>query len=329
MARILTITMNPAIDVSTSVARVTPIQKLRCTVARRDPGGGGINIARVASRLGADVAALYPIGGSVGQLLQRLVEGEKVRSIPIPVQEETREDITVLETLTRDQFRFVLAGPQLSPTEWRACLEAFRSYRPRPGFVAASGSLPPGVPEDFYARIAEIARGWMVPFALDSSGAPLKAAMEHGVDLAKPNLRELRELTGKPLVDELAWLEACDSLVASGKARTVALTLGHRGALLVARDRAWRARALPIKPVSTVGAGDGFLGAMIWALAAGQDLEEAFRYGIAGGSATLLASGTELCHAQQVHDLLERVVIEPVDSAALEEARGRRREPIA
>lgn len=317
MAHILTITMNPAIDVSTSVDRVTPTQKLRCTAARRDPGGGGINVARVAARLGAEVTALYPVGGSVGQLLRRLVDTGNIQSVPIPVGEETREDFTALETATGNQFRFVLSGPQLSEREWRSCLEAFASFEPRPDFVAASGSLPPGVPEDFYARIAEIARSWAVPLALDTSGLPLKAAVEHGVDLLKPNLRELRQLTNEALLGEASWLKACESLIATRKAQAVALTLGHRGALLVTRDGTWRAEPLAIKPASTVGAGDSFLGAMLWALASKQPIEDAFRYGVAGGSAALLAPGTELCRAADVHHLHHQVVIEPVSSTAL------------
>lgn len=312
MARILTITMNPAIDVSTSIDRVAPTRKLRCITARRDPGGGGINVGRVASRLGAEATALYPKGGSVGQLLQRLVEEENISSVPIAIREETREDFTALETTTGDQFRFVLSGPRLSETEWRSCLEAVASFPQRPDFIAASGSLPPDVPEDFYAQIAAIARRWAVPLALDTSGTPLKAAVDHGVDLLKPNLRELRELTGEPLADQASWIEACRCLVTAGKARIVALTLGHRGALLVTPDGTWRAEPLPIKPASTVGAGDSFLGAMVWALACSRPVEDAFRYGVAGGSAALLAPGTELCHVAEVRRLLDQVVIEPV-----------------
>lgn len=317
MAHILTITMNPAIDVSTSVDRVTPTQKLRCTTARRDPGGGGINVARVACRLGAEATALYPVGGSVGQLLRRLVDEENVRSVSIPVREETREDFTALETATGDQFRFVLSGPRLTDAEWLSCIEAIASFEPRPDFIVVSGSLPPGVPEDFYARIAEIARRWAVPVALDTSGPPLKAAVDHDVDLLKPNLRELRELTGEPLIDEASWIATCTRLVTTRKAQAVALTLGHRGALLVTRDGAWRAEPLPVDPVSTVGAGDSFLGAMVWALASGRTVEEALRYGVAGGSAALLAPGTELCQASDVRHLLDRVVVEPVGPAAL------------
>lgn len=309
--------MNPAIDVSTSVDRVLPTRKLRCTAARRGPGGGGINVARVVCRLGAEATALYPIGGSVGQLLRRLVDAENVWSVAIPVREETREDFTAFETATGDQFRFVLSGPRLSDTEWLNCLEAVASFEQRPDFIVVSGSLPPGVPEDFYARIAEIARRRAVPLALDSSGPPLKGGVDRGIDLLKPNLRELRELTGEPLIDEASWIAACARLVTTGKAHAVALTLGHRGTLLVTQEGAWRAGPLPIKPVSTVGAGDSFLGAMVWALASGRPVDEAFRYGVAGGSAALLAPGTELCRASDVRPLLDRVVVEPLGPTVL------------
>ena len=118
---IVTVTPNPAIDIATSVPMVTPLQKLRCTAARRDPGGGGINVARVVQRLGGDVIAIYPVGGSTGQLLRRLVDRENIRSIVIEVSEETREDFTVTEERSGQQYRFVLPGAPLSKSEWNAC----------------------------------------------------------------------------------------------------------------------------------------------------------------------------------------------------------------
>ncbi len=310
MAHVLTITMNPAIDVSTSVERIQPTRKLRCAPARRDPGGGGINVARVANRLGSDATALYPAGGSCGQTLRKLIEQESIRSIAIPIAEETREDFTVVETSTGLEYRFVSNGPQLGETEWRNCLAAAAAFRDPVDFVVASGSLPLGVPDDFYAWIAKIARGWSAPFALDTSGASLRAALDHGVDLLKPSLGELRELTGQPLADPTSCLAACESLVAAGKCGTVALTLGSQGALLVTSAGAWRAWPLPINAVSTVGAGDSFLAAMVCALASGRPPQEAFRHGVAAGSAALLSPGTQLCRATDVRELLEHVVVD-------------------
>src|SRR5271165_4184336 len=118
MADIVTLTINPSIDLSVSVERVEPFHKLRCADGRRDPGGGGINAARVMKRLGADVTALYPIGGMLGQLLRRLLDQEGVPGLTIPVAEETREDLTVIEHATGFQYRFVLPGPHLTEKEW-------------------------------------------------------------------------------------------------------------------------------------------------------------------------------------------------------------------
>jgi 6-phosphofructokinase 2 len=314
MPGIVTLTMNPAIDVSTTVEQMEPIRKLRCGPARRDPGGGGVNVARVARRLGADVTAVYPAAGLVGQLLKRLVDEEGVNSVAVPILGETREDFTVLDEASGQQYRFVLPGPQLQAVEWMECLKVFTTLGAGSDFVCASGSLPQGVPDDFYAQIAEIVAGWGVKLALDTSGAALTAALEGRVFLVKPNLRELRELVGVALDDQTAMIKACRSLTERGRAEVVALTLGAEGALLVTGARAWRALALPIQPVSTVGAGDSFLGAMVWALASKMSLEEAFRYAVAAGSAALLASGTELCRPQDVRRLLSQVAIEDLSN---------------
>ena len=322
MAGVVALSINPAIDVSTSVDQVMPIRKLRCTAARRDPGGGGINVARVVRRLGGNATAVYPAGGATGQLLRRLVDQEGIPSLMVQAAEETREDFTVLEEVTGNQFRFVLPGPQLAEREWRDCLEAIASFKGRTEYVVASGSLPPGVPEDFYGALARAAKDMNAKVVLDTSGPPLEAALKEGVYLVKPNLQELAQLIHAPLDDQDAWIEACRSLVRAGRAEIVALTLGDKGALLVTHDQAWRAQGLPIKPVSAVGAGDSFLGAMVWSLASGHDLGRAFRYGNAAGSAAVLAPGTELCRPNVVERIYDQVVIHAVGAGGPQARRG-------
>lgn len=313
MALILTLTPNPAIDISTSVGRVEPVRKLRCHAGGRDPGGGGINVARVAGRLGAEAVAIYPSGGFSGRQLEELVAREGVESVVVPVRGETREDFTVLDETTREEYRFVLPGPQLDDAEWMACLKALSAFERKPAFLCASGSLPPGAPADFYARVAQIAEMHGVKFALDTSGAALKAALGERLHLIKPNLAELRDLTGAPLEDEAARIAACRALISRHRIEAVALTLSAEGALLVTAGQAWRARPLPIRPVSTVGAGDSFLGALVWALADGLAPEIAFRHGAAAGAAALLAHGTELCRPADVRRLLAEVTVEAAD----------------
>jgi 6-phosphofructokinase 2 len=312
---IVTLTINPAIDIFVNVGRVESTRKLRCSAPKRDPGGGGINVARVAHRLGGEVAAIYPIGGQIGKLLQRLVEREDIASLVTPSHVETRENFTAYEESTGEQYRFVLPGSPLHRAEWEACLDKLAILSSKPKFVVASGSLPPGVPNDFYAHAIRHAKALGAKTVIDSSGSALKAALAEGVTLMKPNLVELGDLVGANLDSNAEQMEACRKLVKDKRAEMVALTLGEDGALLVTATQAWRALPMQIEAVSAVGAGDSFLGGMVAALDAGKPLEEAFRMAMAAASAAVLTPGTGLCQPQDVQELLPKVEIREITPA--------------
>ncbi len=312
MTEIVTLTINPALDVSTSVKKMMPFTKMRCAPAHRDPGGGGINVARVLRRLGIDATAIYPAGGATGQLLADLLEREGVRSIVIPASNDTREDLTIFDETTREQFRLVFPGAALSEGEWQACLESLAGITPAPAFVIASGSLPAGVPHDFFGRVvrASKARSKVI---VDTSGPFLKPALEAGVYLIKPNLGEFQELAGVASADDAALIEAGRRLFDRYRIEIIALSMGPAGALLITRDTVLRANGFPIEPISVSGAGDSFLGAMVWSLANDGSLEIALRYGVAGGSAALLNPGTELCRAEDVRRLASEVIVTSIE----------------
>ncbi len=311
LPQIVTLTINPAVDVSTSVKKMVPFTKMRCAQAHRDPGGGGINVARVLKRLGIEATAIYPAGGATGQLLATLVEREGVRSIVIPTLNDTREDITVFDETTREQFRLVFPGAPLSDSEWQECLRSVARITPRPAFIIASGSVPAGVPHDFFGRLAQDSKADS-KIIVDTSGPFLKAALETGVYLIKPNLREFQELAGITSTDEATLVEAGRRLFDRYRIEVIALSMGSDGALLLTRDMALHANGLPIDLISVSGAGDSFLGAMVWSLVNGSSLEIALRYGVAGGSAALLNPGTELCRPEDVHRLASRVTVTPI-----------------
>jgi len=205
------------------------------------------------------------------------------------------------------QYRFVLPGPALGEREWRACLERIEALPAPPAFLVASGSLPPGVPDDFLARLARCARKLGARFVVDTSGPALEAALAEGVYLVKPNLRELGLAAGRPLTDAARWEDAAIDLVRAGKAELVALTLGEMGAFLAGRNLRLRAPAVPVKAASAVGAGDSFLAAMVWRLAAGGPVDDAFRYAVAAGAAALLTPGTELARKDDIARLYAEV----------------------
>ena len=307
MPDFLTITPNPALDLATTTARVEPTHKLRCGSLQRYPGGGGINVARVLHRLGHAVQAWHLSGGLAGAQLTERLAAEGVPERCLPIAGETRENLSVVEQGTGQEYRFVMPGPHLATAEWQACLDTVAQQATPARWIVASGSLPPGVPDDFYARLARIARLQGSRMVLDSSGPALAAALEEGVYLVKPSLREMRELTGLPLSDAPQWQAAVQNLVHQHKAQVVALSVGAQGAVLATSGGVWQAPALPVQATTgTTGAGDCFLAVLLSALERGESAPTALRWGLAGGAAALLAPGTSLASALDVRRLLER-----------------------
>jgi len=308
MPALITLTLNPALDLATTTDHVAPTHKLRCGPVQRFAGGGGINVARVLHRLGADVCAWALAGGAAGTQVRQLLAAEGVPTLLQPISGDTRENFSVVETTTSQEFRFVLPGPTLQPAEWQACLDALATHTPPPRWLIASGSLPPGTPDDFYAQLARAASGRGVRVAVDTSGPPLAAALQAGVALVKPSLRELRDVMQKPLEHAADWCTAAQSLVHSGAADIVALSVGEQGAVLATREGVWQAPALNVPATSgTTGAGDCFLATLVWALDRGDAPAEALRWGVAAGAAALLHPGTTLAQADDVRRLVRSV----------------------
>lgn len=312
-APLLTFTPNPALDVATRTTRIEPEHKLRCAPALLHPGGGGINVARVITRLGGQVTAVYPAGGATGERLQQLVAGEGVQHRVVRIAGETRENFSVMDDTSGHEYRFVLPGPALSAHEWQECLEHTCSAAVGCVWVIASGSLPSGVPLDGYGQLARRLGAMGVRLVLDASGPVLAAGLREGVHLFKPSLGELQELTGGSLGDMPARLMACRSVIGQGQAQVVALSMGAAGALLVTATQAWHAKALTVPVASTIGAGDSFLGGLVWTLARGDTPEDALRHAMATAAAALLAPGTSLCNPADAARLLPAVCVTPMD----------------
>lgn len=318
MPRILTLTLNPALDVSTAIDHVEPVHKMRCGAPSQHPGGGGINVARVLHRLGADVTAIYPAGGATGAVLTTLLQAEGVPVQVLPIAGETRESFSVHESSTGQDWRFVLPGPAMSEAEWRACREAVLTALGEPGqdrgdtWVVASGGLPPGVSDACCADLAREVRARGARFVVDTNGPALAQALSAGVDVFKPSLRELRQLTGQALSDEASQVAAARALIDAGRAGVVALSLGEQGAILVTSEGAWRAGALNVPVASTIGAGDSFVAGLVFGLAQGQAPQQAFAQALATSAAALLSQGTSLADPADVARLLPEVVVQAI-----------------
>ncbi len=300
--RIVTLCMNPALDIATSTEVVRPTDKLRCAAARYDPGGGGINVAHVAEVLGAPATAVFPVGGPAGQVVHDLLVAEGLTVRRIAIGGSTRESFTVNETSTARQYRFVLPGPELTVAEQTECLLQLRRAVDAAAIVVASGSLPPGVPEDFYQQVATLCAEREVPFLLDTSGGGLRQ-VDSGVFLLKPSLRELRECVGRERADEAEQLAAAREVITRGVARHVLVSLGSRGALLAGAGGGQRFAPVPVPPGSGVGAGDAMVAGVAVGLLRGWTLTDAVRLGVAAGAAMLLTPGTAPCTREDTERL--------------------------
>ena len=313
MKPIVTLTLNPAIDSSCQADEVGPVHKVRTFEERYDPGGGGINVARVIRELGGEALAVYLAGGLTGQAFTNMVDAIGLQHRAIHIRGDTRVSHTVYERSSGQEYRFVPQGPEIHDDEWQACLRELEGLEF--DYLVASGSLPKGVPDDFYARVARMVSDKGARFVLDTSGAALKRALECGVYLVEPNLRELESVVGRSLREPAEQEEAARQLIARGRAEVVTLSLGADGALLATGAGCRRLHAPKVKPKSAVGAGDSFVGAMTIGLAQGRPPEDAFALAVATGTATVLTMGTELCRREDVERIYRQIKAEQVDPA--------------
>lgn len=304
---IVTLTMNPTVDVSAKVNSVSANKKLRCHSIRYDPGGGGVNVARAVKKLGGDALAVLACGGALGAMVCSFLKEEAVPHEVVSIQNEIRQGWTIDEESTDQQYRFAMPGPELSENEWQSVLDYIKSMKEKPAFLVASGSLPPGVPDDFYGRLARVCREQNIRVMVDTSGAPLQYAADEGVDLLKPNLRELETLAGRELRDEEAQEEAARELISKGKTPVVVLSLGAGGVLILSSDTCQRMRSPTVAVKSRVGAGDSTVGGIVLALDRGEGLVEAVRFGVAAGTACVMTPGTELCRREDTERIYRKM----------------------
>ena len=312
-APILTLTLNPALDMASDVATIVPGQKLRCSDPHLDPGGGGLNVSRAIKALGGDSLALVALGGLTGDRLAGLIRAEGVTFLSILGPGETRQSLTVTETSTGKQYRFMLPGPVWGAAE-RARVFTLLSATARPGgYSVISGSQPPGVPADFPAQLAASMEGSRV--VLDTSGAALVSAVTvpiPGLEVLRMDGEEGEELAGRALHSRAETADFAAELVARGVARRVIIARGADGNVLAEAGRRLFSPAPKVVVKSTVGAGDSFVAAFVLSLARGQDGAAALAMGSAAAAAAVMTDATQLCRAEDVMRLMHQAAASEV-----------------
>jgi len=297
---ILTITLNPAVDLAARTPEVVAGLKLRLSAPACDPGGGGINVARAIHRLGGEARAFVALAGPRGAQLAYMIRAEGVPLIAFDGPGETRQSLSVIAEDSGAEYRFVLPGADWSGDEAAAALRAVDEAVPSGALVVLSGSQPPGVPDDFPGRLAARLGDRDVTLLVDTSGAALDRLVDlPGRDTAPAILRmddaEAEEIAGRPLPAASDTADYAAALVARGVAGTVVIARGADGSVLVDGTRRLHCRPPAVRVESKVGAGDSFTGAFALSVARGESPAEALRAGTAAAAAAVMTPGTDLC----------------------------------
>jgi 6-phosphofructokinase 2 len=306
MPRIITLTPNPTYDFAVDAPKVEPNRKLRCINPESHPGGGGVNVARAAARLGAPTLAIVTAGGLYGAALKGLIAEEGLPMRAVAVKGETRLAFHVRDLATSNEYRFNLPGSELSPGERQALLDALRDEAAPGDFVVGSGSLPPmrgpNAQESFWADAAAIAKAKGAKFALDSISS-LEAALKEGIDLVRWNEHEYQAVAGCTLTWPGEIAAFAQRLAKSGAANRVVITHGPDGSVMASANGVVTTPVFPVRAHSAVGAGDSFVAGLIVALLRGLSDADALRFAAACAAATRLSSGTSLFRTEDVDRL--------------------------
>lgn len=302
---IATLTLNPALDKSTELDRLIPEKKLRCADLKVEAGGGGINISKAVKILGGETLAIFPSGGINGKQICGILETSGIPFSTIDIKADTRENFVARELSTNKQYRFVMPGPPLEKKDLDQCISIIEGLPAATSFLVLSGSLPPGVPEDFPAEIAVIAKKKNIRLIVDTSGEPLKKALQKGVYLIKPNLTELGSLVGKNWLEIPEIEAAAKQVLDQSNCEVIIASMGPAGALLLTRDGHKQINAPAVKKLTTVGAGDSMVAGIVWKLETGESITEAVRFGVACGTAATMNTGTQLFTKEDAVKLYE------------------------
>ncbi len=303
MSKIITLTLNPCIDKTIWVDKLIPNEKLKAKHPEDEPGGGGINVSRAMKLLGKDSKAIYFNGGYNGEYFKQLIQEEQLDFEEIKIEANTRMNLMLIDESTSLEYRVGMQGANILETEIDELLKVLSQQKDY-DFLVASGSLSPSIPDNIFAKIANIVEGNNAKFILDTSGKALQNVVQEKVFLLKPNLNELSILCGineTASFDEI--LQATQKLLSQINCTAIVVSLGGNGAIMVTATESHHIYPPQVDVKSTVGAGDCMVAGMTIALSQNKPWKQVLQYGIACGTAATLNSGKGLCKQEDVERL--------------------------
>jgi 1-phosphofructokinase family hexose kinase len=308
---IITLTVNPAIDRTISVERLVFEDRAYITSSHDSPGGRGINAACVIHSFGGDAMAIVPAGGKSGTCFKDLLTNCGYKLVVVPVRHGVRHNLIITDqqglTLKLNEL-----GGRLDKTELASIEKVIRSKLDQASWLMLCGSLPPGAPASFYARLIALARKRGVKTLLDTDGEALEAGVEAKPTVVTPNQQEAERLLNTALLTQKHFVEAAVRTQRMG-AEGVILSLGSRGAIGAFDHEVLEAVPPRVNAIAPIGAGDALAAAYTWAMERNDDFRDALRWGVAAGTASAQLPGMRFASLQQTEEIYKLVEVQHVD----------------
>ncbi|MEP7322871.1 MAG: 1-phosphofructokinase family hexose kinase [Saprospiraceae bacterium] len=291
---ILTITLNPSIDISIQIEHFEHEEKLRCQEYEKEVGGGGINVAKGLARLGLETHAIFFTAGLNGKWIKEKLIEDNLITTTVNSQGETRENVSIYDRATKKQYRLVNRGDGVTKKNQQDLIDRIMMIHPQPEYVVVSGSMPPDISASFMKKLSEWCKRIQARLIIDMPADELIQCFKYHPFLIKPNLKEFIQISKKKLSSQPDLIKEAKSWIAKKYARYVVISMGKDGGLLVTEDESIRLKPPRLKVLSTVGAGDSMVAGLIYQIVQGANLTDTLRLGLACGTASTLQLGTKL-----------------------------------
>ncbi|GIN56327.1 tagatose-6-phosphate kinase [Lederbergia ruris] len=305
---IVTVTLNPAVDIAYKVDHFKIGHGHRVEPGRKTAGGKGLNVSRVLKKLGENPVCTGFLGGNNGKWIMDQLGQEELEHTFIEIKGETRTCLAFLDEELGTQTELMEKGPVVSEEEQEEFEEVLKQLMSEAGMIIASGSLASGIPASYYREIGEWARAVHIPILLDTSGEALEKGIEGKPFLIKPNKDELCNYMNQPDLTLDEMIAAAKKICGQG-VQYVLVSLGKEGAILVGNDHFLKAEIPTVQVVNPVGSGDSMLAGMAYALQKKYSLEECLKWACACGTANAMEQGTGTIQPHIVQELIRKTKI--------------------
>jgi len=303
---ILTITLNAAIDKTYTVEEFKVGGNFRPSDMHALAGGKGLNVSRAAKALDCDVVATGFLGGHNGAFIEDGVRAMNVVPDFVYVNGESRICIAVLDPVFHTTTEIWERGPVISADSCSNLMDKLAELVPEANVVTASGSLPQGVPPNIYEDIGRLCRSLNKPFILDTSGQALLEGIKGKPTMIKPNIDELQMLIKKDIIEEDDILSAAKE-IAQGGIEIVVVSMGEKGSLVLAYDKAYKVDAIKVKVVDPVGSGDSMVAGYAAAMEKGYSIEDMIKLGTACATANVVTYGAGTIERAKVEEFFGQI----------------------